>query len=129
MTDATSDYHEILRVLELYIEGSSKGDASKLKEVFHEDARMFGAADGTRYDVPIAEFIGMAAAMPADTGSYKGAVGSVTQVGDAAAAVVAEDGCWGDVSFVDFFSLARIGGVWKIVNKCFAHTAGKMPTE
>jgi Putative lumazine-binding len=38
-------------------------------------------------------------------------------------------GCWGDVSFVDFFSLVRIDGVWKIVNKCFAHTAGEMPEE
>lgn len=129
MTDATGDYHEILRVLESYIEGSSKGDADKLKEVFHEEARMFGMAGGTRYDVPIAEFIAMAAAMPVDTGSYEGSVRSVTQVGDAAVAVVEEDGCWGNVSFVDFFSLARIEGVWKIVNKCFAHTAGEMPAE
>lgn len=129
MSDTTAEYHEILEVLQLYIDGSSKGDAGKLKEVFHEDARMFGLAGGARFDVPIAEFIGMAAALPADTGSYDGSVKSITRVGDAAFALVTEDGCWGEVSFVDFFSLARIGGVWKIVNKCFAHTAGVMPAE
>ncbi len=129
MSDAQTADQEILQLLELYIEGSSKGDASKLNEVFHEDARMFGSAGGTRHDIPIAEFIAMAAAMPVDTGKYQGSITSVTQVGDVAVAVVAEDGCWGDVSFVDFFSLARIEGVWKIVNKCFAHTAGEMPGE
>src|SRR5208283_4194823 len=99
----------------------------KLKEAFHPDARMFGALGGRRYDVPIGEFMDMAAAMPADTGSYVARVTSVNQVGEVASAVVAEDSCWGAVSFVDFFSLARIDGVWKIVNKCFAHTGGEMP--
>jgi len=32
------------------------------------------------------------------------------------------------VSFVDFLSLARIDGTWKIVCKTFAHTGGKMPS-
>jgi hypothetical protein len=48
-------------------------------------------------------------------------------VGDAAVATLAEEGCWGQVSFVDFFSLARFDSTWKIVNKTFAHTGGEMP--
>jgi hypothetical protein len=31
------------------------------------------------------------------------------------------------VSFVDYFLLARIDGVWKIVCKLFAHTGGEPP--
>jgi Putative lumazine-binding len=126
MTVAT-DYEDILRVLQTYIDGSSKGDVGQLEKVFHEDCRMYGSAGGARYDVPIAEFMKMAAEMPADTGSYDGKITSVTKVGDAAVAIVAEEGCWGSVTFVDFFSLVRIGEVWKVVNKCFAHTAGEMP--
>ncbi|MGA2805925.1 MAG: nuclear transport factor 2 family protein [Acidimicrobiales bacterium] len=129
MTEATTEYDQIVRVLQLYIEGDAKGDREKLREAFHQDARMFGSVGTTRYHVPIAEFIDMAVAMPADTGSYQGRVTSVTQVGDAAVAVVAEDGCWGNVSFVDFFSLSRIDGIWKIVNKSFAHTGGDLPAE
>jgi len=51
----------------------------------------------------------------------------VQQVGDAALAIVAEDSCWGGVSFVDFLSLNCIDGIWKIVNKSFARTGGTMP--
>jgi hypothetical protein len=41
---------------------------------------------------------------------------------------VDEDGCWGGISFTNFFALVKIDGRWQIVNKTFAHTAGEMPT-
>jgi hypothetical protein len=52
---------------------------------------------------------------------------AIEQVGDAASAVLEEDGYWGSVSFPDFFSLVRVGGDWKLVNKTFAHTGGEPP--
>lgn len=122
-----NDYDEISRVLQLYIDGASKGDRAKLKEAFHEDARMFGAVGGTRYDVSIQEFFQMAESMPGNTGHYRGRIVSIGQTGDAAFAVVAEDGYWGTVSFVDYFLLARIDGAWKITCKTFAHTGGEPP--
>jgi hypothetical protein len=57
---------------------------------------------------------------------YTAAITSIQVVGDAAVAVLAEEdyiGC----DFVDFFSLARIAGEWKIVNKTYAHTGGSPP--
>ena len=125
--DVVSDYDAIHRVLELCIEGEAKGDAAKLREAFHADARMFGSIASARYDVPIEELFAIAESAPADTGSYRSRVLSVQQTGDAAAAVVAEEGYWGTVSFVDYFSLVRIDGAWKIVCKAFAHTAGEPP--
>ena len=119
------DYDQIVRVCGLYMEGASKGDVGRLKEAFHEDARMFGQIDNLRYDMPITDYL--AAAKPADTGAYRGRVLSVQQVGDAAMAVVAEDGYWGTLSFVDFLSLVRIDGTWKIVNKTFEYTGGDPP--
>lgn len=123
-SDQATDHVEISRVVQLYIDGVAKGDVAKLTEAFHEDARMFGEAGGTRYDVPIGEMFKMPAA---DTGSYTARIVAVHQTGDVATAEVAEDGYWGAVSFVDYFSLARINGSWKIVNKVFAHTGGEMP--
>lgn len=120
------DYDAIKAVVQLYIDGSKVGDASKLEQAFHPDARMFGALGTQRFDVPIQELFKMAASMPMGD-SYRARITGVTQVGDAATAIVAEDGCWGDVSFVDFFSLARIRGEWKIVNKTFAHRGGTPP--
>jgi hypothetical protein len=127
MAEQIKDYDEIVRVLGLCMEGEAKGDAARLKEAFHEDARMFGEVAGTRYDMPITESFELAVSEPADTGNYQGRVLSVHQVGDAANAVVAEDGYWGSVSFIDFFTLNRIAGTWKIVNKTFVHTGGEPP--
>jgi hypothetical protein len=36
-----------------------------------------------------------------------------------------EEGYRETVSFVDYLSLARIGGTWKIVNELSAHTGGE----
>ncbi len=121
------DYDAICAVVQLCLDGEATGDAAKLQEAFHEDARMFGDLAGTRYDVPIQKLFDMAAEGPADTGNYQSRILSVTQVGDVATATVAEEGYWGTVSFVDFLSLCRIEGSWKIVNKTFAHVGGEPP--
>jgi hypothetical protein len=124
-TPTATDRDAIARIMELYIEGAATGDISKLQEAFHKDARMFGAVGDDRYDIPIEQFFQLAAEKPLKTDdAFKAQVTSITQVGDAAAAVVEEEGAWGGVSFTDFFNLARIDGEWKITNKTFAHTGG-----
>jgi hypothetical protein len=125
--EVVSDYDAICRVVQLCTDGEAKGDVAKLREAFHADARMFGSLAGTRYDGPIAELFALAESAPADTGSYRSRVLSVQQTGDAAVAVVAEEGYWGTVSFIDYLLLARIDGVWKIVSKLVAHTGGEPP--
>jgi len=130
MAESINDYDEIVRVLHLYVDGMRAGDAGPLKEAFHEDARMFGDLAGTRYDVPISGLYEMVDSGSADVaGSFQARVVSVTQEGAAASAVVVEEGAWGQVSFLDFFSLVRIEGIWKIVNKTFAHTGGELPAH
>ena len=122
------DFDEISLVMNTLLEGESAGDVGKLKSVFHPDARMFGQAEGQRYDLPISEYFDFAASAPANSeGNYRARVLSVQQTQDAAIVVAVEENCWGSVSFIDYFSLSRIAGEWKIVNKIFAHTGGKMP--
>ena len=127
VADVVSDYDAICRVLQLCTDGEAKGDVAKLREAFHADARMFGSLAGERYDVPIEELFELAESAPADTGNYRSRVLSVQQTGDAAVGVVAEEGYWGTVSFIDYFQLARIEGEWNIVSKLFAHTGGEPP--
>jgi hypothetical protein len=121
------DYDAIRRTVQLCLDGEATGDVEKLKEAFHADARMFGSLAGERYDVPISELFDLAASAPADTGRYRSRILAVQQTGDAAFATVVEEGYWGTVSFVDYLSLAKIGGTWKIVSKLFAHTGGEPP--
>jgi hypothetical protein len=122
------DYDAITRTCQLYIEGGAQGDPQQLKRAFHPVARVFGDAGGQRLDVPVDQFIEIACASPVGVGGkYRGRVQAIQQTGDVAVATIVEDGCWGQVSFVDYLSLVRIGGEWKIVTKIFALTGGQMP--
>jgi hypothetical protein len=128
MAETASQEAEITRTVDRYVEGARTGDGAKLREAFHPQAWMFGSVAGTRYDEPIGELIALVEEHPADVdGSYQARVVSVEQVGDAAFAVLEEQGFWGTVSMTDFFTLAQIEGRWTIVNKTFAHTGGEPP--
>jgi hypothetical protein len=129
MATTAQQADQITRAVDLYVEGVRDGNAEKLREAFHPDARMWGSLGGQRIDIPIAEMIAMFDGKPADVdGSYQAEVTAVDQNEDVASAVLAEEGFWGTVSFVDFFALARIDDEWKIVNKTFVHTGGEPPT-
>src|SRR5437868_8481292 len=97
----------ITAALQRYIDGASKGDAEKLKKGFDERAWMFGELGGQRHDVPVSELIAMVTAQPLDTGdgNFEARIVSIEQVGDVASATIEEEGCWGGISFTDFFTL------------------------
>ena len=126
-TETETERGAITRVVEAYIDGARTGDADRLMEAFDQRAWMFGSLGGQRVDVPIAEMIEMVKAQPMGE-TYEARITSVEQVGDAARVTLDETGCWGSVSFTDFFGLSKIDGEWKIVSKVFAHTGGEMPT-
>ena len=128
MATTAEQTDRITSVVDLYVQGCREGDADKLRQAFHADARMWGSLGGRRVDIPIAEMIAMFDGKPADVdGSYSAEVTSVEQTDDVALVVLAEEGFWGNVSFVDFFTLSLIEGGWTIVNKAFVHTGGEPP--
>src|SRR5947209_10309167 len=128
MTTTAPETDQITHAVGLYVEGCREGDASKLREAFHPEARMWGSLGGQRYDVPITAMIEMVDGKPVDVeGSYRARITSVEQTDDVASVTLTEEGFWGTVSFVDFFSLARTDDEWKIVNKTFVHTGGEPP--
>lgn len=121
------DVEAISAVVQLYIDGAN-GDVAKLEEAFHPSAWMFGHVGPMQTNIPIQEFFAMVASMPGLAGpAYRARVTSIDVVGDAAVATLAEEDYMG-CDFVDYFSLARIDGTWKIVNKTYAHTGGQPPS-
>jgi hypothetical protein len=127
-TTVTDERAAIETIVQLYVDGASKGDAAKLKQAFHEKGWMFGSVGVNRFDAPFTTMIQELTANPLDSdGAYSGRIVAVEQTGDGAVVTVEESGCWGNLSFIDYFTLAKIDGVWKIVNKVFVHTGGEMP--
>jgi hypothetical protein len=130
--------NEIIRVIERAMKGARDGNVAELKRAFHREARMFGEVERERYDEPIDSFFKLCKHHPLGKGGrYRFRIISITRVGGAAMAMVAEDGCWGSgkqadkrgAAFVDFFTVTRKNGVWQITNKTFAFTGGVIPPE
>jgi len=120
MSARTDEYDEIVRVVQLYIDGFNDNDISKFKEAFHEDAWIFFIdAEGRLHKNLICEsFEGWAA--PPSSGIV-GRFISVTQVGDAASVQLSFKGRSNE--WLDFHNLLRINGVWKITNKTATHSS------
>ena len=117
MTTKTEDYDEIVRVLQLYLDGFNDNDISMFKKAFHEDAWIFYVdADGVVHKCLISECFEEWASPPSE--NVKGRIVSVTQMGDAAGVVL----LFGD-DWIDFHSLVRVNGVWKITNKTATHSS------
>jgi hypothetical protein len=116
----------ITAAVQPYIDGAARGDRAALDEAFHPDARMFGAIGARRFDAPITRFVDILAGSPADVaGTHRARVTAIAQTGAAACVTLVEEGFWGTLSFVDYLSLCRVGGRWRIVTKTFTHTGGE----
>src|SRR5258707_13227944 len=115
------DRDEIVRVVHLYVDGF-QGDVDKFKKAFHEDAWIFFTdADGVLHKYLIADSFEEWAS---DKEHIVGRIISVTQAGDVASVLLGFDSPAGPSdSWVDFHSLIRINGVWKITNKTATHSS------
>ena len=118
---AALDREDIVRVVQLYIDGFNDCDVDKFKQAFHGDAWIFFTyRDGTLYKGLIADSFEEWATPPAQR--IVGRVISVTQAGDIASVLLGFDNA-DDLSdgWVDLHTLLRIDGAWKIMNKTATH--------
>jgi hypothetical protein len=121
------DYPEIVRVVQLYVDGWNTCDVSKLRKAFHEDAWMFFTDQaGVLHKVKLGpDVFDEWVSPPPARRSVDGRVISVLQAGDIANVLLGfdedEDVADDRTSWVDFHTLLRINGVWKITNKTATH--------
>jgi ketosteroid isomerase-like protein len=125
MTPAAPDYNEIVRVVQLYVDAFNECDINKFNEAFAEDAWIFFTdADGGLHKALIAECFGEWTRPHEDT--IDGRIISVIQAGDVANVLLGFDNALETTdpvrgSWVDFHTLLRIDGQWKITNKTATH--------
>ena len=75
------------------------------------------------------DFIAMVGRNPGLAGpSYEARVRTIDVTGDAGVAVLEETDYFG-CDFVDYFTLVRTDGAWKITSKTYAHTGGSPSRE
>ena len=116
---AQTDEKSSVRVpLENYIKGHETGDGEYIKKAFHTEGNMIFVRDGKYMTRSFAEYIrGFTGKPAADEKDRKRSIEAIDVVGNAAVAKVILD--YPTVKFTDYFTLLKIDGEWKIINKSF----------
>ncbi len=120
MSNAPTDLSEhdvIAKVVQHYIDGAKSGSGEEMKPAFHKDATIFGYAGADLFAGPIQQLFdwndenGPAAELQARIASI--------DVVDTVATVRLELNNWNGSRYTDLFTLLKVDGEWKIMNKVF----------
>ena len=120
MTDkptSVQDYDAIVKVIQHYIDGAKSGKGSDMKPAFHADATIFGYVGPDLFAGPIQKLY--------DWNDQNGAAKDVeariasVDVTGTVATVRLEIDNWTGHRFTDLFTLLKVDGQWKIMNKVF----------
>jgi len=111
------EYDAITNTIQLYVQGGKNGDTSMMKEAFHPDATIFGYVGADLFAGPIQQLY--------DWNDQNGAAaqleGRITSIDiiETVATVRLELENWTGHRFTDLFTLLKVDGQWKIINKVF----------
>lgn len=120
MNDKPTDveeYDAIAALIQHYIDGAKSGKGDDMKPAFHEDATIFGYVGPDLFAGPIQklyEWNDQNGRAP----SIKSRITSVDVTGTIATVRLETDD-WTGYRFTDMFTLLKVDGRWRIMNKVF----------
>ncbi len=114
---SVSDRDAITSVVEHYIAGARSGRGDDMKPAFHEDATIFGYVGADLLAGPIQLLFDWNEENGPATG-LRARIASIDLV-DTVSTVRLELDDWTGHRFTDLFTLLRVEGEWKIMNKVF----------
>ena len=120
LSGAVQDSEEagIRAALEHYLQGHATGDGAPMRIAFHPVAQLFWIAGDTLARRTGESYAAGFSGRPADDEARRRRrIVSIDRAGNAAMAKIELDYPTG--RFVDYMSLLRVNGEWKIVNKIF----------
>jgi hypothetical protein len=104
--------------LEHYIQGHATGDASHMRIAFHPVAKLYWSNADTLATRTLDEYVAGSPGKPApDEAARKRRIDRIDITGTAASAKIILD--YPDAYLVDYMSLLKTNGEWRIVNKIF----------
>ena len=116
-TNNVSEHYAITGVLQHYLDGARSGSGDQMKPAFHEDATIFGYVGPDLFAGPIQQLFdwndnnGPATELDAR-------IAAIDVVGTVATVRLELDN-WTGHRFTDLFTLLKVDGQWKIMNKVF----------
>jgi hypothetical protein len=111
------DYQAIATTMQHYLDGAKTGKGDLMKPAFHADATIFGYVGPDLFAGPIQGLFDW----NDQNGPAKDIVARIVsiEVVETIAAVRVETDNWTGHRFSDFFTLLKVDGQWKIMNKVF----------
>ncbi len=112
-----SEYDVIAKVVQRYIDGARSGRGDDMKPAFHEDATIFGYVGADLLAGPIQKLF----AWNDENGPATGLQARIANIDliDTVANVRLELDNWTGHRYTDLFTLLKVDGEWKIMNKVF----------
>lgn len=108
----------VRKTVDLYFQGQATGNGDFFRTAFHTEAKLFWVRDGKFSQRTSEEFAAGASGKPAaDETERKRRIESIDVTGNAAIVKVVLD--YPTVKFTDYFTMLKIDGEWKIMNKTF----------
>jgi len=120
MSAPTADEAAVRAALQHYIQGHATGDGAHMRIAFHPAARLFWSSADTLATRTSEEYIARMPGKPAAdeaSGVRKRRIASVDVTGNAAIGKIILD--YPDAYIVDYMSLVKTNGEWRIINKIF----------
>lgn len=110
-----------------YLQGQTTGNPEFIRQAFHKDARIMAFRDGKLTNLSVEDFAArFNGKLANDEAQRKRSIESIEMSGNAAIAKIVLD--YPTIKFVDYMSLLKIDGEWKIVNKSF-YAEPKQPKQ
>ena len=117
MSTDVREHDAIAKTIQHYIDGAKSGKGDDMKPAFHEDATIFGYAGDDLFAGPIATLF----AWNDENGPANGLQARIAGIDliETVATVRLELDNWTGSRFTDLFTLLKVEGEWKIMNKVF----------
>ncbi len=112
-----SDYDAIAKTVQHYIDGAKSGRGTDMKPAFHKDATIFGYTGTDLFAGPIQQLFDWNDQNGPATG-LQARIASIDII-DTIATVRLELDNWTGSRFTDLFTMLKVDGEWKIMNKVF----------
>ena len=112
-----SEYDVIEKTIQHYLDGARSGKGEDMKPAFHKDATIFGYAGPDLFAGPIQRLFDWADDSDPAT-KLQARIASMDVV-DSVATVRLELDNWNGSRYTDMFTLLKVDGEWKIMNKVF----------
>lgn len=118
MRSNIKEYEAVEQAARKFVKSVAEGDSSHARELFSEEAVLFGYLDGKLEHGPIQQFYDNVDSVGSER-DFRARIDVIALEETLAVVRVLEEGWGGRIDFTDYLLLLKIDGQWKCVAKAY----------